>query len=215
MLTPAKDNLRTVTILVSPEGKSAFLDKEGSPRGIAKELLARDQSVILLDTFLTGELANPDADAKRKYTSGYFSTYNRTDLQERVQDLITASAFAQSHGKGRRVVLCGSGRAGLWTLLAAPAADAVVADCAELDAQSDKKLMEKDLFAPGLRKIGGFEGAALLAAPNALLVHNTKDDFASIDQAYTGLRKPSAMRREAKPLDEAAQATWIAQLKFQ
>ncbi|HMJ64038.1 MAG TPA: acetyl xylan esterase, partial [Candidatus Binatia bacterium] len=136
MLTPAKDNLRTVTILVSPDGKSAFLDNEGSPRGIAKELLARNQSVILLDTFLTGELASPEVAQKRKQTTTHFTTYNRTDLQERVQDLITACAFAQSHGKGRRVVLCGSGRAGLWALLAAPAADAVVADCAGSDAQS-------------------------------------------------------------------------------
>jgi dienelactone hydrolase len=216
MLTPAKDNLRVITILAHPQGKAAYLDEEGLPRGTAKELLARNQSVILLDTFLTGDLANATAADKRKYASGYFATYNRTDLQERVQDLITACAFAQTHGKGRRVVLSGSGRAGLWALLAAPAADAVIANCAALDLQSDKELMGQDLFAPGLLKIGSFEGAALLAAPNPLLVHNTAESFSTtwLDQAYRGANRQTALRRETKPLGDAAQATWIAQLKF-
>jgi dienelactone hydrolase len=216
MLTPAKDNLRVITILAHPDGKAAYLDGEGLPRGTAKELLERNQSVILLDSFLTGDLANAAAD-KRKYTTGHFSTYNRTDLQERVQDLITACAFAHSHGKGRHVVLSGSGRAGLWALLAAPAADAVIADAVALDPQSGKELMGQDLFAPGLLKIGSFEGAALLAAPNPLFLHNTAESFstAGLDQAYRGSNKQAALRHESKPAGDAAQATWIAQLKFQ
>jgi hypothetical protein len=170
----------------------------------------------VLDTFLTGELADEAAGKARKQTSGFFTVYNRTDVQERVQDLITACAFAQTHGKGRRVVLCGSGRAGLWALLAAPAADAVVADCAQLDVRSDAVLMEQDLFAPGLRKIGAFEAAAVLAAPNSLLVHNTGENFLTdwIASAYASAKKASAFRRDAKALDPAAQADWIAQLKL-
>src|SRR5688500_20312851 len=104
------------------------------------------QSVVLLDTFLTGELADESAAKARKQTTGFFTAYNRTGLQERVQDLITACALAQSHGKGRRVVLCGTGRAGLWALLAAPAADAIISDCAQLDLRNDAVLMEQDLF---------------------------------------------------------------------
>lgn len=213
MFTPAKDTLRVITVLAHPEGKSAFIDHHGAPQGLAKELINRNHSVILLDTFLTGELADAAAAEKRKHTSGYFTTYNRTDLQERVQDLITACAFAQAHGKGRRVILCGSGRAGLWALLAAPAADALVADCAGLDLTTDSELIKQDLFAPGLRKIGAFEGAALLAAPNPLLVHNTGEKFstARLERAYG---KSAAYRREAKALDAAAQADWIAQLKL-
>jgi hypothetical protein len=214
MFTPAKDNLRVITVLAHPDGKSAFMDNEGAPRGLAKELLARNHSVVLLDTFLSGELADAQAAEKRKQTSGYFTTYNRTDLQERVQDLITGCAFAQIHGKGRRVILCGSERAGLWALLAAPAADAVVADCAQIDLSNDSELMKQDLFAPGLRKIGAFEGAALLATPNPLLVHNTGGKFSTDWLAGAYEKSKRAFGREAKPLDAAAQADWIAQLKF-
>jgi dienelactone hydrolase len=213
MFTPAKDNLRAITVLVHPDGKPAFMDNDGAPRGIAKELLARNQSVILLDTFLTGELANAEASKARKHTSGPFTTYNRTDLQERVQDLVTACAFAHIHGKGRRVILCGRERAGLWAQLAAPAADAVIADCAGTDLTTDSELMKQDLFTPGLRKIGGFQGAALLAVPNPLLVHNTGAKFPTEWlQAVYG--KSGAFRRETKALDDAAQADWIAQLKL-
>jgi dienelactone hydrolase len=211
MFTPAKDNLRIITVLAHADGKAAFMDDMGAPRGLAKELVSRNHSVILLDTFLTGDLADGVAADKRKYTNSYFTTYNRTDLQERVQDLITACAFAQTHGKGRRVVLCGSGRAGLWALLAAPAADAVIADCVQLDVLDDSELMKQDLFAPGFRKIGAFEGAALLAAPNSLLVHNTGEKF-STDRLTKAYDNKASFRRESKALDPAAQADWIAQL---
>jgi hypothetical protein len=216
MFTPAKDELRVITVLAHPDGRKAHLDSEGLPTGIARELLARNHSVILLDTFLTGELADEAAAKARKQTSGFFTVYNRTDVQERVQDLITACAFAQTHGKGRHVVLSGSGRAGLWALLAAPAADAVVADCAQVDVRSDNTLMEQDLFAPGLRKLGAFEAAAVLAAPNSLLIHNTADKFPTewIATAYASAKKTSSFRRETKAVDAVAQADWIAQLKL-
>src|SRR4051812_49884098 len=49
---------------------------------------------------------------------------------------ITTCAIGWAHGKGRRAVICGQGGAGLWALLAAPAASGVVADC---DALEDRK----------------------------------------------------------------------------
>ena len=216
MFTPPKDELRALTVLAHPDGKAAFMTSEGAPTGLAKELLARKQSVVLVDTFLTGELTDEAAVKARKPTNGFFTVYNRTDVQERVQDLITACAFAQTHGKGRHVVLCGTGRAGLWALLAAPAADAVVADCAQLDLRTNSRLMESDLFAPGLRKIGGFEAAAVLAAPNSLLLHNTGEHFSTdwIGSTYASAKKRAAFRRESKALDASAQVEWITQLKL-
>jgi len=65
-----------------------------------------------------------------------------------------------------RVVLLGTGVAGLWALLAAPAADVVVADVNNMDISDDQTLLDFNLFTPGLRNIGSFEGAALLAAPH-------------------------------------------------
>jgi dienelactone hydrolase len=176
MITPASDALRYLAVLAHAEGKAAYLDKDNQVKGLAKTLLDQRISVILVDTFLTGGIANPEAAAARKPTGNYFGTYNRTDVQERVQDLITTCAFAQNHNKGRTIVLIGEGRAGIWALLAAPAADATIADADGLDVASDETLLAPDLFVPGIRRLG-FESMAALAAPRPLLVHNTGDKF--------------------------------------
>ena len=99
MFTPAKDELRVITVLAHPDGKKAHLNPEGLPTGVAEELLARNQSVILLDTFLMGELAD-EAAAKARNRRADSSPFTFDRRQERVQDLVTACAFAQTHGKG-------------------------------------------------------------------------------------------------------------------
>ncbi len=76
-----------------------------------------------------------------------------------------------------RVVLCGTGRAGLWCLLAAPSATAVIADCAQLDVSDDRNLLAPDLFCPGLRNIDTFVGAPAIVAPHPLMLHNVAKDF--------------------------------------
>ncbi|HUR56208.1 MAG TPA: hypothetical protein VM029_00760, partial [Opitutaceae bacterium] len=142
-------------------------------------------------------------------------TYNRTDVQERVQDLVTVCAFAQTHSKGRRVALCGSGRAGLWALLAAPASDALAADCAQFDSTLDTNLLAQDLFAPGLRKIGAFEGVAALNTTHPLLLHNTGGKFTTgfLRKVYRGMHVPDAFREETAVLSEDAIASWLAKLQ--
>jgi len=56
----------------------------------------------------------------------------------------------------------------IWSLLAAPAADAVIADCGHLDISDDQALLDPDLFCPGIRNMGTFTGAAILASPHPL-----------------------------------------------
>jgi dienelactone hydrolase len=216
IVTPRHDPLRTMAILVHPDGKSAFLDEQGAPKGLARELIQKEIAVLLLDTFLTGELADPHAASQRDYFTNFFTTYNRTDVQERVQDIVTACSFARAHSKGRSVVLCGSGRAGLWTLLAAPAADAVAADCAQLDSTTDRELLSRDLFAPGLRKMGGFEGVAVIAGTNPLLLHNTGEKFTTgfVKTVYRGMHVPERLHAETAALDDASVAKWISELNF-
>jgi len=213
LLTPEKDSYQFLTVLAHPAGKAGFLDDTGNPAGLAKQLLEHHYSVVLVDTFLTGEMANETTVKARDHFANYFSTYNRTDLQERVQDLITTCTFARRHEKGRRVLLCGSGRAGLWALLAAPAADAVVADCDSLDLSTDTALLEQGLFVPGIRKLGGFDTTAALAAPHPLLLHNTGANFSSawLSDTYAAVKAKKSFRAESAKLKDDLLISWIGE----
>jgi dienelactone hydrolase len=214
MVTPRRDPLKALVILVSPEGKPAFINDDGSPKGLARELINKEIAVLCPDLFLTGENADAKAAAARDYTKDFYTGYNRTDVQERVQDLVTLTTFARTHQKGnRRVVLCGVGRAGLWTMLASPMGDAVVADCAQLDLRDDKELLAKDLFSPGLRKLGGFEGVAAIAGTVPILTHNTGENFSSgfLRTVYKGMHVKERYREEQTKLSDAEIAKWIAE----
>jgi len=210
MISPPRDRLNGIVILAHPEGKSAFLDDAGAPAGLAKKVLERGSSVVLFDAFLTGEPAGAERLARFDL---FFTAYNRTDLQERVQDCITVCLFAQTHSKSRRVILCGVGRAGLWAMLAAPAADAVAADADALDLASDEALLARDLFTPGIRKIGAFAGAAALAAPHPLLLHNSGRNFASglLRDAYAAAKAQNIFREEEARLPDDKLAQWLTQ----
>jgi hypothetical protein len=138
-------------------------------------------------------------------------------LQHRVRDLTTTIAAARSlpsTASPRRVVLCGEGRAGLWALLAAPAADAVAADCAQLNPDDDHGLLASDLFCPGFRAFGGFESAALLGAPHPLLLHNTGDAFtpSATRATYHALGATRKLRVESAPVSESALTRWLGTL---
>jgi dienelactone hydrolase len=216
-LVPTKTRKSTAVILAHPSGKSAYGHSGGAPNGLARDLVDRGFCVLIPELFLTGDLANPELTKARQYSEKpYLTYYNRTDVQERVQDLITASAFARTHGKYRRIVLCGAGRAGFPTLLAAPAADAVVADCDALDTSTDDVFMAQDLFLPGIRNLGSFEGAAILAAPNPLFLHNTGSKFAtsSLLETYTAVGAVKLFEEERGKLPDNELAGRISELKF-
>ncbi len=181
------------------------------PSGLTLECLRRGLAVLALR-------AAKAADAQDQFAN-FYTTYNRTEVQQRVRDIAAVCAAARSADPRKtlkfEVILCGSGRAGLWSLLAAPVAHALVADCVELDVSRDETLLAQDLFCPGLLAIGGFEGAALLAAPKALLVHDTGARFATegLRSGYKGIGAERTLRVEAGALGDAAIADWAAQTK--
>ena len=211
LLTPRRDPLQLMAVLAHPEGRAGYLNADASPKGLARQLLDRNVAVLLVETFTPDEKQTK----ARNYTADFFTTYNRTDMQERVQDLVTACAFAQTHSKGRRVILSGAGRAGLWAMLAAPAADALVADCDAFDSTTDQSFLARDVFAPGLRKIGAFEGVAAINTGSPLLLHHTGEKFSTrfLTKVYNGMHVPERFRQERAALKDAEIAEWVAGLK--
>lgn len=214
LFRPERREIAAAFVLAHPDGKSAWLSSDPTrPGSMVRALLERGCTVLILDAFLTGERADPSAAERRKPFLNYFTTYNRTDLQERVQDLATACASLRSLPGVRTVTLIGQGKAGLWALLAAPAADAVSADCAQLDLTTDEALLTDELFVPCLRRMGDFYSSAVLAAPHRLLLHNTGARFTAagkIREVYSALGASQALHIAAQPVSQEELVTWAA-----
>jgi hypothetical protein len=157
--------------------------------------------------------AAPKGPSYDQFTN-FFTTYNRTKLQNEVKELINMCVMARV-GLFDRVILCGLGRAGLPAILAAPAADAVIADCDELDLRNTGALLAHDLFCPGILKMGGFQTAAVLAAPHPLLLHNNGAEFptAMVREAYKGAGAEKKLRIESARVPDEELISWITNVR--
>jgi len=195
LLKPTEDASDCV-VVVDDGGSRALLDRDLSPRTLVAELLEGGKAVLLVDCFGLGEHMPPGGEDTRD-KSGFFTTFNRTDTAERVQDILTAIAYADSRIDIDRVDLIGLGDAGLWCLLArafAPDVDRAALDMAEF-AGDDHAYLDR-LFVPLLRRAGGIQTAGALSAPGKLLLHHTGEhlDTAFIKSAYAAADARPALR---------------------
>ena len=133
-----------------------------------------------------------------------------------VAHLITAAAYLRSRGDIRTVTLCGQGSTGLYVMLAAPNADAVIADAGTLDLTSDDALLADDYFVPGLRRLGDVKTTLTLAAPRPVYLYNVGAKLPAVSwvrEVYTALNHLPHIRVDASaPADETL-AVWAQNFK--
>ena len=201
-----------VVVICNGRSDGPLPDAAARPAGLPLALLQHGLAVLVVDRFSTGVPPN-------QFTN-FYTTYNRTKLQERVRDLLTVCAVAGSVAdpRGPRffdVTLLGIGPAGLWALLAAPGSGSVIADCDQLDVASDEALLAPDLFCPGIRNIGAFEGGSILTAPHPLLLHNTGAAFPTdaLRSAYRAIGASNKLRVVAAHLPDEDLVSWILRVK--
>ena len=140
----------TPALVVSPEGAAAARQ---TPQ--AAKLIAAGRPVLMIDAFQTGTAVAP-----RDRSVRYFTTFNKTDDANRVQDILTALAWL----KAPNVELVGVGKAGVWCLFAAAVAPVSVDLRADLDGftGSDQDFVDR-FFVPGIQRAGGLAAAKMLA----------------------------------------------------
>ncbi len=172
---------RTANLFVHSRGKAALAGTDkAEPTELVRGLLEKGQDVLAIDVFKIGEhVLQEGTETQRDETFEHFTTFNRTDTQERVQDILTALAFLKDNQAMKEVHLVGLGEAGPWTILAGAVAedlvDQVVAYGANLDHNNDAESLR--LFVPGLAHVGGIYSAVALSAPQAITLHNVGAEF--------------------------------------
>lgn len=212
LFLPLNNPTFSAVVLAHPQGKGAYLDKDGKPNVLVRELLSHKQAILLVDLFQTGESFDRKVlDARHVPFGVFFSTYNRTNAQERVQDLLTAAAYLRSRGDVRTVTFCGQGAMGIYALLAAPDADAVIADMGALDLSKDDTWLSDDLFVPGVRRLGDVRTCLTLAAPKPVFLYNVGKDAPDVQwvrDVYTATKNDATFRTMSTVPTDDTLAAW-------
>ncbi len=179
-------------LLVSDQGKRTFLDGDGSgPGALARALLREGRAVLAIDPFGVGEAEAPAGRAERAAGTEYFTTYNRVDAAERVQDILTASAYlGGSRAERQEIGVVGLGAGGLWTTLALPYLPrewSAAADLAGFDRGDDGAFL-RALPIPLLRQAGDLATALAEAGPERVMLWNAAPTMETATRARWPLR---------------------------
>jgi dienelactone hydrolase len=141
-------------LVVHPDGSAAARASED-----VAALLRDKRPVLMIDAFQTGKAKEP-----RKTDVPHFATFNRSEDQLRVQDIITALRWLETKGHSN-VELIGLSNASIWTRFAAAVAPVKVT----LNAKpvffngADTEFVNQ-FFVPGIQRAGGWKTAMTLTA---------------------------------------------------
>ena len=171
-----KNNKAAIAIVVDVNGSAAALNSD-----LVKKLQKEGRSILLPDVFQTGAAKAPrpgdaavgpmskssdeaDEELRADAAAGYgkFFTFNVSVDAARVQDIVTAIAYAK--GKATGVDIFASGDAAVWATFAAAVSDIPVSlhtdSLAELHSNSD---YVQHFNVPGVLRAGGLPVAQELA----------------------------------------------------
>lgn len=154
--------------------------------------------------------------AQTKYK--FFTTYNRTDAANRVQDILTAVAFLKQNQPGK-LSLVGLDQAGMLALLARGLEpqfdsswfDRMIIDAALFDTSNDEAFL-KWLPIPGLRRAGDFTTAVTVAPLTPLMIHNTGDKFQTkpLSEHYRRFGRGQEFQTQSKALSNNEIVRWLS-----
>lgn len=199
--------VRRAILLVHPEGAAHF-EKAGGPAPEIQSLLKEGCSVLIPDVFNTGRATFKRADIPR-----YFTTYNRTDDANRVQDILTSLSYLRDRAGTLPVRVSGFGRAGLWCLLARALAEddaAFAVDANTFDARTDDAFLAH-LNIPGIRRAGDLRTAGILNQRSPLWVHNADEGFPTswLRSSLEALGRQDLVRIESRTAGQEEIMRWL------
>ena len=148
------DGRGTPAVLVDSGGADA-----ARRSAVAARLLREGRPLLIVEAFQTGANTAP-----RNRATHHFLAFNYTDDQCRVQDIVTALAFAAQRHPGP-VELFGTGDAAIWALFAAAAAPhPVILATGVLGFQGADEEYLARFNVPGIQRAGGLTAAQRLVS---------------------------------------------------
>ena len=181
---------------------------------LGRTLTALDAPLLLIDAFQTGAAtAVRDIAGAGRRAETYYHVFNRSDAANRVQDVLTAVAFLRRHTGAETINVVGTGRAGLWVLLAAaldPGELTVAVDLDQFDATDDDAYVN-DLFIPGLRRAGDVRAAGPLLSRRRLWLHNVRAGFplSWFETSFEAEGRSEYLRIDEERASAEALAAWL------
>ncbi len=206
-LRPPQDS-KGPLLLVSDQGKASLLNPtHPQSKALPVALLERGYSVLLVDPFLIGEArgslelhppepSSPWTCRPEGKEDRFFPCYNRPDVSERIQDIVTSIQWL-SYRTRKGVKVIGLGEAGLWTLLAYPfceKAEALIADLNNFNPDREEDYLLK-LPLPGILRLGGIATALRLAYHKPLLLFRTGENslVKALQEELKDLHQPDSL----------------------
>lgn len=168
-------------ILTADEGKGQWVSKGSAvPDKRIKTLLNNGFNVLTPDLFKQGEHVLQDSTlTRRDEHTKFFTTYNLTDRQNQIQDLITIiKALKENKDLSGSINLYATGNTGMTGLLLAATTkdlDHIVIDGDHFDPTADKDRLQLQI--PGIMRIGGIKTVLALASNQRLLIYNANPDL--------------------------------------
>lgn len=200
-------------LLAHGDGRAALANKVR----LIRECLERGQVVFVPELFGIGEARPAEEIARKRGTTRYFTTFNRTDDGERIHDLAVALSYCRWHGfegqAPRSTSAVAFGKAGPWLAVAgavgidsAEGEDAqirFVLDMNRFDATTEASYLA-DLYVPGILRAGGLANAVALLAPHPLLLWNLGEGLDPTWAAKAYRQTGAPLRLEKGPQDDGA-----------
>lgn len=205
-----------LTVLMHPEGKAGLVGSDGEPTALVQALLDRGQQVVGFDPLLICEAVDPAAPTERRSGTVHFATYNKVLAADRMQDLATVLAWAESLADVRQTHLIGQGTAAPLVLLARPLLPRVgrtAVDLAGFDYGDGSAELPAGLDLPGVLQFGGLTGAACLAAPAPVRISRPGATFHRdrVERAYGLAGSAQTLKLDDQAVDARELARWITE----
>lgn len=183
---------------------------------LVDQLLKSGHAVVTIKNFQGLQFT----EEARKYR--YFTTYNRTDIANQIQDILTVLSYLnnkvagkiQSGGEKIKVNVVAMGNAGLWALLArglSPEVNKMAVDVAQFDNTNDEAYL-KQVPIPGIRRAGDFQTAITISPLNPLYIHNTGSKFQTKNIAgiFRRLGKAGNFITQSTLIDNKKLVEWLS-----